>query len=75
MILTMCTAADLNNRYILLQGGMILHAQFEIWKAASSEESMQWMPESASSNASSGDMSDGKLPHLLFERKQPNYQF
>lgn len=46
---------------------MILHAQFEIWKAASSEESMQWMPESASSNASSGDMSDGKLSLVYIE--------
>lgn len=51
-----------------LQGGVILHAQFEIWKAASSEESMQWMPETASSNASSGDVSDGKFftCHLCF---------
>lgn len=47
---------------------MILHAQFEIWKAASSEESMQWLPESASSNASSGDMSDGKI-NFIFNSK------
>nr|XP_023022907.1 DNA-binding protein D-ETS-4 isoform X1 [Leptinotarsa decemlineata] len=42
------------------QGGMILHAQLEIWKAAYSDEDlrMQWRPETASSNASSGDMSD-----------------
>ncbi|XP_063907517.1 DNA-binding protein D-ETS-4 isoform X2 [Zophobas morio] len=42
------------------QGGMILHAQLEIWKAAYSEEdlSMKWQPETTSSNASSGDMSD-----------------
>ncbi|XP_068907924.1 DNA-binding protein D-ETS-4 isoform X2 [Tenebrio molitor] len=42
------------------QGGVILHAQLEIWKAACSEEdlSMSWQPETASSNASSGDMSD-----------------
>lgn len=46
--------------YFLFQGGVILHAQFEIWKATSSEEGMQWMPGSASSNTSSGDMSDGK---------------
>lgn len=48
---------------------MILHAQLEIWKAAYADESMQWMPETASSNASSGDMSDGKSvitsPHLF----------
>ncbi|KAJ8919543.1 hypothetical protein NQ315_002164 [Exocentrus adspersus] len=42
------------------QGGMILHAQLEIWKAAYSEEDlrMQWLPETTSSNASSGDVSD-----------------
>ncbi|EFA02538.2 DNA-binding protein D-ETS-4 isoform X1 [Tribolium castaneum] len=42
------------------QGGMILHAQLEIWKAAYSDEdlSMKWQPETTSSNASSGDMSD-----------------
>ncbi|KAJ8980200.1 hypothetical protein NQ317_003765 [Molorchus minor] len=42
------------------QGGMILHAQLEIWKAAYSEDDfgMNWLPETASSNASSGDVSD-----------------
>ncbi|KAG5881449.1 hypothetical protein JTB14_037667 [Gonioctena quinquepunctata] len=42
------------------QGGMILHAQLEIWKAAYSDEDlqMQWRLEPASSNASSGDVSD-----------------
>ncbi|XP_044748000.1 DNA-binding protein D-ETS-4 [Coccinella septempunctata] len=42
------------------QGGMILHAQLEIWKAAhcSDDLSMSWLPETASSNASSGDISD-----------------
>ncbi|XP_072382030.1 DNA-binding protein D-ETS-4 isoform X2 [Diabrotica undecimpunctata] len=43
------------------QGGMILHAQLEIWKAAYSEEDLgiQWKPETTSSNASSGgDLSD-----------------
>ncbi|CAG9864184.1 unnamed protein product [Phyllotreta striolata] len=42
------------------QGGMILHAQLEIWKAAYSEEDLgiQWRPETTSSNASSGDLSD-----------------
>lgn len=42
------------------QGGMILHAQLEIWKAACSEDDMgmQWLPETASSNASSGDVSE-----------------
>lgn len=47
----------------LLQGGMILHAQLEIWKAAYSEEDlgMQWLPETTSSNASSGDVSEGKF--------------
>lgn len=41
---------------------MILHAQLEIWKASYSEEElgMSWRPETTSSNASSGDMSDGK---------------
>lgn len=52
---------------LLLQGGAILHAQLEIWKAAYSEEGMQWMPESASSNASSGDVSDGKFWEVVFE--------
>ena len=47
---------------------MILHAQLEIWKAAYSEEdlSMKWQPETTSSNASSGDMSDGKFDHRKF---------
>ncbi|XP_076273925.1 DNA-binding protein Ets98B isoform X1 [Rhynchophorus ferrugineus] len=41
------------------QGGMILHAQLEIWKAAYSESSTkQWIPEAASGNASSGDISE-----------------
>lgn len=42
------------------QGGMILHAQLEIWKAAYSEEDLgiQWRPETTSSNASSGDITD-----------------
>lgn len=42
---------------------MILHAQLEIWKAAYSEEDlgMQWLPETTSSNASSGDVSEGKF--------------
>nr|CAI5846895.1 unnamed protein product [Callosobruchus analis] len=42
------------------QAGMILHAQLEIWKAAYSEEQLgvNWRPETTSSNASSGDVSD-----------------
>ncbi|KAI4462544.1 ets [Holotrichia oblita] len=42
------------------QGGSMIYAQLEIWKAACMDESrsMQWMPETTSSNASSGDMSD-----------------
>lgn len=43
------------------QGGMTLYAQLEIWKAAcspSENSSMQWMPETTSSNASSGDISE-----------------
>ncbi|XP_045480060.1 DNA-binding protein D-ETS-4 [Harmonia axyridis] len=42
------------------QGGMILHAQLEIWKAAHSSDdlSMSWLPDTASSNASSGDISE-----------------
>ncbi|KAB0799819.1 hypothetical protein PPYR_07699 [Photinus pyralis] len=42
------------------QSGSILYAQLEIWKAAFSEEEFggKWMPESASSNASSGEISD-----------------
>ncbi|KAK9886866.1 hypothetical protein WA026_019123, partial [Henosepilachna vigintioctopunctata] len=42
------------------QGGVILHAQLEIWKAAYSSDDlvMQWLPETASSNTSSGDISD-----------------
>lgn len=41
---------------------MILHAQLEIWKAAYSDEdlNMQWQPDTTSSNASSGDISEGK---------------
>lgn len=48
---------------------MILHAQLEIWKAAYSEEDlgMQWLPETASSNASSGDVSDGKFYYYSIE--------
>lgn len=40
---------------------MILHAQLEIWKAACSEDDMgmQWLSETTSSNASSGDVSEG----------------
>ncbi|XP_060531265.1 DNA-binding protein D-ETS-4 [Cylas formicarius] len=41
------------------QAGMNLHAQLEIWKAAYSEDSgKHWFPESVSSNASSGDISE-----------------
>ncbi|KAL3266241.1 hypothetical protein HHI36_010422 [Cryptolaemus montrouzieri] len=42
------------------QGGMILHAQLEIWRAAyySDDMSMSWLPETKSGNASSGDVSD-----------------
>lgn len=42
------------------QSGSILYAQLEIWKAAFSEDDLgaHWMPESASSNASSGEISD-----------------
>ncbi|ENN80509.1 hypothetical protein HUJ04_005409 [Dendroctonus ponderosae] len=41
------------------QGGMILHAQLEIWKAAYSEENLKnWVPESVPSNAASGDISE-----------------
>ncbi|CAH1174137.1 unnamed protein product [Phaedon cochleariae] len=41
------------------QGG-ILHAQLEIWKAAYSDDDLriQWRPETTSSNASSGDISE-----------------
>ncbi|CAG9762523.1 unnamed protein product [Ceutorhynchus assimilis] len=40
------------------QGGMILHAQLEIWKAAYSEENKNWLPEQVPSNAPSGDVSE-----------------
>lgn len=52
----------------VFQGGIILHAQLEIWKAAYSENDlcMQWLPENSSSNASSGgDISDGELSDKL----------
>lgn len=50
---------------------MILHAQLEIWKAAYLDEDlgMNWRPETTSSNASSGDVSDGKLIIRLFNYK------
>ncbi|RZC37626.1 Ets and/or SAM PNT domain containing protein [Asbolus verrucosus] len=56
------------------QGGMILHAQLEIWKAAYSEEdlSMRWQPETASSNASSGDMSDDDDEEASSSQPDPN---
>lgn len=45
--------------------GEILFAQLEIWKAAHSEEDlgMQWLPDTTSSNASSGDVSEGKIKY------------
>lgn len=48
--------------FFFFKGGMILHAQLEIWKAAncSNDLNMSWLPETASSNASSGDVSDGE---------------
>lgn len=51
---------------------MILHAQLEIWKAAYSESSTkQWIPEAASGNASSGDISEGKrFSNQLVERQK-----
>lgn len=50
----------------------MIYAQLEIWKAACMDESrsMQWMPETTSSNASSGDMSDGKFDILYLKKKQ-----
>lgn len=51
---------------------MILHAQLEIWKAAYSDEdlNMRWQPETTSSNASSGDISEGKKDKLVQNRFQ-----
>lgn len=50
------------NRILLFQGGMILHAQLEIWKAAYSDDDicMNWRPETTPSTASSEDVSDGE---------------
>lgn len=49
------------------QEGMILHAQLEIWKAAYSEDDLgiQWRPETTSSNASSGDLSEDEEEETL----------
>lgn len=49
---------------------MILHAQLEIWKAAYSDEdlNMRWQPETTSSNASSGDISEGKNELQLVQK-------
>ncbi|XP_030767765.1 DNA-binding protein D-ETS-4 isoform X2 [Sitophilus oryzae] len=55
--LLLLSEKDFTNR--APQGGMILHAQLEIWKAAYSEESVKnWIPETTSGNASGGDISE-----------------
>ncbi|XP_018331245.1 DNA-binding protein D-ETS-4 isoform X2 [Agrilus planipennis] len=51
------------------QGGSILHAQLEIWKASHSESGLgiPWLQETTSSNTSSGDVSDDEDEEVPME--------